>query len=103
MLIQEEYVNATEGRRMGSDEPYVPFTENIGELFRRCQKEYGRCTGHVYIDKKDGQTQAIGWVFERTEKYENTQKPYLRQVWVTLHDAPVTITHQPHYHVLKGA
>lgn len=87
--IQETFVNETAGYRFGETEPYEPFTDDLGKLFRNLQAEYGRCTGKVYTDSKDG-VKAIGWVFEKRMKYEDarTNKPedyYLCSVWVTLH------------------
>lgn len=101
LLIQETFVNATEGYRFGEGEPYEPYTEDTGKLFRAMQKEYGRCTGHIYIDGPEG-TKKVGWVFIKTMQYEDCTKTYEREVWVTLHDAqPETkVTH--HYHYLKS-
>ena len=49
-------------------------------------KEYGRCRGSVYIDTQNGNTQRVGWIFERAEKYEDTGQPFIRSVWVVLHE-----------------
>ena len=35
-------------------EPYEPYTDNKGRLFRECQKEYGRCVSSVYMDTAEG-------------------------------------------------
>jgi hypothetical protein len=54
------------------------------------QKEYGRCTGAVYIDTSEG-TKKIGWVFRKREEYSDYRgrgdRYYTREVWVQLHDA----------------
>jgi hypothetical protein len=83
LLIEERFVNQDENCIFGSTEPYEPFTENVGQLFRSLRKDYGRCTGHVYQDTKDG-TIAIGWVFLGRDNYEGESRTYLREVWVTL-------------------
>jgi hypothetical protein len=93
LYIQETYVNATEGHRFYDGEVYETSSETTGELYRRLRDEYGRCTGKVYIDKPDGGAQAVGWVFIGRQKYEDTGEPYLREVWVTVHErAPETKT-----------
>lgn len=85
MLIQETYVNKSEGYRLGETEPYEPYTDDIGELFRELQREYGRCVGKCYVDKKDGSSQAIGWVFQKRQKYDDCNETFLSEVWVTLY------------------
>lgn len=81
--------------------------ETTGDLFRslagmdksRPWEALGRCTGKVRIDP-DGQQ--VGWVFEaRNPEPVNrgdTQPTGLRVAWVTVHDAPPTVTTKMHYH-----
>lgn len=99
MKIQETYLNATEGHMIGESEPYEPFTENPGELYRHSQREYGRCTGKIYIDAPNGGPPIhCGWVFVGREKYEDVDETYLREVWVTLyakHETTVTLDAEP--------
>lgn len=102
LWICESFVNATEGHRFGDSEVYETFTGDSGELFRFLRREYGRCTGKVHVDTEDG-TKAVGWVFESRLKYEDVDETYLREVWVTLHDAPDTVVRTPHYHELGSA
>jgi hypothetical protein len=33
----------------------------------------------------DGKEKSIGWVFEKSEKYEDTQKPYVCENWITVY------------------
>ena len=100
MLISETFVNVDKGYRFGETEPYKPYTEDVGRLFRDMQPEYGRCVSSVYVDQKDGPPKRIGWVFQRKDRYEDSGETYTREVWVTLHDAPVTVTRKHHYHSL---
>lgn len=102
MLIRETFVNRTENYLFGEGEPYEPFTDNIGRLFRSLSKEYGRCTGRMYYERKQGGDVPIGWVFEKRMRYEDANKYYIREVWVSLHDAPDTVTREAHYHELGG-
>jgi hypothetical protein len=92
-----------------------PITETVhetpGALFRslsgrdksRPWEALGRCTGRVYVDIPGRATerQHIGWVFvarnpEPTNRGD-TQPTGLREAWVTVHDAPDTVTRTEHY------
>lgn len=57
--------------------------ETPSEVYKSAQKEYGRCVSKMYIDTKDGKTKHIGWVFEKKYLYEDTQKPYIQETWIT--------------------
>jgi len=85
MLIKEEYINATENAEYGESEQYAPYTSNIGKLFKSLQKEFGRCISKVYIDNKE-KSNAIGWVFQKRTRYEDTREIYLQETWVTLYE-----------------
>lgn len=104
MLVSIDYVNATEGYRMGDEPPHEPWTENRGQLFRALVRELGRCTGRVYIDGPNGEAVPIGWHFLKRCTYEDarpswpkSKRTYLREAWVTLHAAPITVTREVHY------
>ena len=102
MLIQEVFINKTEGYTIGNDGPYKSFTDNTGELFLSLQREYGRCVSRQYVDPD---AKPIGWVFQKKMRYEDakTNKPtdyYVLEVWVTLLDEPDMITTKRHYHYL---
>ncbi len=91
MLIQETYVNETKGQQFSQSEPYEPFTDDLGKLYRNLQREYGRCTSKVYHDVKNGPPIAVGWVFSKRMEYEDARpgdkdRTYLRTVWVSLFD-----------------
>lgn len=77
----------------GESGVYETYTHDRGELFKSLQKSWGRCTGHVYHDDHG----AIGWVFEKTEHFEDTGEPFLQETWVTLHTAEPTRTVEYHY------
>ena len=98
MLIQETRIDRTRNISYGSTDWYEPFTKDKGTLFKTLQKEYGRCTNRVYIDRHlpapdDGTTGAyttttipVGWVFCKNARYEDTKEVYLCETWVTLRD-----------------
>ena len=80
MLISETYVNATEGYQLGDSGEYEPFTQNIGELFRSCQKQFGKCISKLFI----GEGRQMGWVFQKLTQYEDCKEKYLQETWVSL-------------------
>lgn len=82
MLIKETWLNATENHIVGDSGEYETYTDNIGELFKFLQKEYGRCRSKIYIDKKDGSTVQIGWVFQKKMKYTDTGESYIGETWI---------------------
>ena len=93
----------------GESNIYESFTDDVGKLFRYCQKEFGRCRGKVYVEldrKNPGSDRPIGWVFESIQKYDDArslpkgEQTYKRVVWVEVHDAPPTVTTKHHYHFL---
>lgn len=89
MLIRETFTNETKGYNYGSSDPYEPYTNNRGELFRAMQREYGRCTSRIYIDRLGSPPIAIGWYFQKRVRYEDahSNKPdnyFIRGVWVEI-------------------
>lgn len=100
LLLSETHVDATRNCRIGETEPTEAWTSDAGKLFRTLQREYGRCVGSVYIDTAEGNTKRVGWMFQKTERYEDTGEPWTREVWVTLHDAKDTVVRTHHYHEL---
>lgn len=98
MLVEENYVNQTEGYRIGNSGLYEPFTDKIGLLFRAYQRQFGKCISKVYIDNNGAK--AIGWVFQKTVKYDDVNEYYLQETWVTLHEFEPVVTKAYHYHYL---
>jgi len=88
LYVQETYVDETREAIFGESSAQEAFTDNVGELFRSCQREYGRCVSRVYVDRLDGTSVAIGWVFSKKMQYEDAKKFYVRSVWVTLYEEP---------------
>lgn len=88
MWIKETFIDRTRNAQFGSSEWYEPFhADNIGALYRDLLKEYGRCTGKIYVDPKGGgQPIQQGWVFLSRQAYEDSRRTppetYLREVWV---------------------
>jgi len=104
MLIQEEYIEVENDNIyvcLGDSGLYEPYTNNIKQLFKSLQSEHGRCIGKVYIDLSNGGARSIGWVFEKRLKYSDSNKTYLQQVWVTLHDDEPERTVKYNYHFLN--
>lgn len=68
MWVRESYVNETKGYRFGDSVWYEAHQTTLGQLFRGCQKKYGRCVSKMYRDPDATQ---VGWVFEGRQRYED--------------------------------
>ena len=101
LWISETYISVTENVIYGEVEPYETFTDNIGRLFRKLQRDHGRCRGSIRIDTKDGVSKRVGWVFQKRMKYTDVNETYLAETWVTLHEKPPTKTVEYHYRELR--
>ena len=100
LYVQESFVKATEGYHFGESDVYETYTDDAGELYRDMVREYGRCIGKVYVDRDDGGQIHVGWIFQKRDRYEDTGETYLREVWVTVHEEPDTVTRTRHYRAL---
>lgn len=100
IFCQETYLNRTENHGIGESDVYETFAETPGELYRAMVAEYGRCIGRVYVDSADG-PKAIGWVFVKRMRYEDSPETYLREVWVTLHERMPETQTTVHYQELS--
>lgn len=109
LYVQVEY----RGDWWGEDPITETGHETPGDLFRalsgrdksRPWEVLGRCTGRVYIDTLEGESQHVGWVFvARNPEPVNrgdTQPTGLREAWVTVHDEPPTVVRTLHYHAIS--
>jgi len=82
LKIREDYViHHDDGRshRVEGVPWYEPWTEDKGRLFKALQREYGRCISKVYCDLNN---EAVGWVFEKREKYSDDSQTYKLETWV---------------------
>lgn len=95
IIAEFDYVNKTEGYRVGKDKALETRFETKGELYRFCLKEYGRPVSKVYV----GDGQQIGWVFEKRVKYNDCNETYLQKTWVTVHESMPE--HKTIYHYAK--
>ena len=76
---------------------YMDEDATVGDIYRASAKEYGRCTSKVYIDTKSRGVIAVGWVFVKRTKYDDSNETYLAETWVTLLDKDET-QHIREYH-----
>ena len=97
LWIHEDWVDVDRHLRCGDTEVYETSHEKLGDLFRSCQQEYGRCTSKVYI----GEGTPIGWVFEKKKQYDDSKDTFTLQTWVTVHEKPPTKTVEYHYAELR--
>lgn len=45
-------------------QPYETKFDKVGDLYRACLREFGRCTGKVYVEN-NGKDIPVGWTFLR--------------------------------------
>jgi hypothetical protein len=83
--IKETWINRTKNYRVGETEYYESFTDNVGQLFRSLQKEFGRCSSKIYVDLPDA-PKPVGWVFVKRVKYDDTEEYYLQETWVQIEE-----------------
>lgn len=82
LFINESYINKTQNYCYGESEFYETRYNNLSDLYKFLVKEFGRCTGKMFIDTKEGKTRQTGWVFIKKVKYEDCNEHYLQEVWV---------------------
>ena len=82
LYIKETFVNADMNYIIGESEWFEAFTDNLGRLFRSCQKQYGKCISRIYQDTPDGTADPIGWVFQKHVKYRDCNEYYIQETWV---------------------
>jgi len=101
LWIQETSISIRDnGDRCGLGESpvYETFTGDRGTLYRSLSKSYGRCTGKIYVDRKDAPPLAVGWVFEARRPFEDDPSDSsIIETWVTVHSGPPTVTTEYHY------
>ena len=85
LFVKESYINRTRDACYGETDVYETAYANLGDLYRALAKEYGRCTCTVHIDRKDAAPLTVGWVFVQRVKYDDSDKTYLRETWVTVY------------------
>jgi len=69
---------------------YEPYTDDRGELFRKYQREYGRCDSTIYKEVRSAvafnppviRTYWGGWHFVKRRKFEDCEDTYLQGTWV---------------------
>ena len=90
LVASESFINAITETCYGDSGWQETWTDDIGRLYRDLQSEYGRCTGHVYVDTTDGESVPVGWVFVKRVEYDDANRygfrgdrTYLREVWVS--------------------
>lgn len=93
LFAQENWINITENCGQGDSDVYETGCETRPELYRAMQQQYGRCIGKVYIDAG----KPVGWIFHKRQKYDDCNKTYLQETWVTVHSGPPTKTIKYHY------
>lgn len=98
MYTKETYINRSENVMIGESDFLETWTDNIGELFRSLQKEYGRAQKMFIDDPDTGAPKQVGWVFTGKDHYTDTGEPYTREVWVEVHEKEPDIQVTKYYY-----
>lgn len=85
LMVREVHEHADE-YLIGGSEWYEPYTDDLGELFRSCRSDHGRCEGKVWIDRAVAfhppVAEHCGWTFLKRQEYSDSTKTYLHRTWV---------------------
>ena len=88
IFANETWVDASQDVICGESDWYETNAETVGQLFRSCRKNLGRCTGKAFIDAK-GEPRHVGWIFQKRTEYLDDpwsgedKGMYLLETWVT--------------------
>jgi hypothetical protein len=92
--VKEDLINETAGHSFGGSDWYETSEDSLGSLFKDFQREYGRCTSRMYVDRDNGPWDGprtpiqVGWVFAKKMVYEDAERPYrefdyyTREAWI---------------------
>ena len=83
LWINEVGINRDKDYCIYETEPYETAFTDKGKLFKACCKEFGKCISKVYIDQDD-KAVPVGWVFEKSQKYQDTNEKYIQETWITV-------------------
>lgn len=103
MYLQETTIHVGENYIINETPVYEAFTDDIGALFKSCQKDFGRCTGKVYVETGGGKGHAVGWIFMKREQYTDCKDTFLMETHITLHDKEPEHSVMQHYHTMGNA
>ena len=82
IFLQENWVNATDGMGIGESAVYKSRFDTPGKAFHALVRECGRCVGKIRVDGNDAH---VGWVFQKRQKYADSDEAFLLETWVTVH------------------
>src|SRR5271170_1809368 len=86
VYVENHNTEQEKGFHGGSVEPYLTCFTTTGQLYRSCLKQYGRCTGKIYVDTDTG-THQVGWIFF---KKAPDKEHYDAFTWITVYTTPPT-------------
>ena len=82
LFVNVSYINKTQNYHCGESGFCETRFDNLSDLYKSLIREFGRCTGKMFVDSKNGKPQQTGWVFIKKVKYEDCKEYYLQEVWV---------------------
>ena len=90
LYVQEQWVNATDGHRLGDGDVQESRFDNMGDIYRFGLSEYGRCIGKVYV----GEGTHKGWCFQKRAEYQDCSKTYHKTLVCVLSSSCLSISVQ---------
>ena len=82
-LIISKY-NVTENYMIGEYIESITCENSKKAIFLWLNCNYGKCTGKMYREVKNGKDIHIGYVFQKRELYDDTPEIYLAEYWIEL-------------------
>ncbi len=84
--IKTTWYNKIENCIIGEESIDIDDTiiDNMSDLYKSGLREFGRCTSKIYIDLPDGTVKHTGYTFEKRAKYDDCNKYYLQETWLTI-------------------
>ena len=59
--------------------------KDVKEAKAHLKENYPYKRNPMYVDMKDGSTKKVGYVYSRKDKYEDTHKTFVEEIWVSFH------------------
>jgi len=83
ILLEFSHVDQTQGYRTWDHEETF---ENMKAVREYLKENYPHKRTAMYVDMKDGSTKKCGYVYHRRDKYPDTGKTFLEEIWVRFYE-----------------
>ena len=62
---------------------------DLKEAKQHLKENYPHSRKPIYVDMKDGSTRKCGYVFSHREKYQDTGKTFIEEIWVSFYEKDI--------------